>query len=162
MVTDGEFRRDFWHLDFLRRLEGVGLAPIRGLKFDAEDVPPMPTVTGTVRCGGPIMTDHFDFVRSVATVTPKLTIPAPAMLHVRGGRQAISREGYPDLAEFWADAAAAYRVAIRHIPEAGCRYLQLDDSATASAPPATIRPPCRARTPTRSTRRWPDAPTASR
>jgi 5-methyltetrahydropteroyltriglutamate--homocysteine methyltransferase len=143
-VTDGEFRRDFWHLDFLRRLEGVGLAPISGMKFDAEDVPPMPTVTGTVRCGGPIMTDHFDFVKSVATVTPKLTIPAPAMLHVRGGRQAISRERYPDLAEFWADAAAAYRVAIRHIAAAGCRYLQLDDVSFAYLCDPKIRDSLRA------------------
>ena len=127
VVTDGEFRRDFWHLDFLRRLEGVGLAPITGMTFQAEDVPPMPTITGKVRCAGPIMTDHFAFLKSVATVTPKLTIPAPAMLHLRGGRRAISREHYPDLAEFWADAAAAYRTAIRHIVAAGCRYLQLDD-----------------------------------
>jgi 5-methyltetrahydropteroyltriglutamate--homocysteine methyltransferase len=126
-VTDGEFRRDFWHLDFLRQLEGVGLAPIPGVVFDAEDVPPMPTVTGKLRCAGPIMTEHFAFLRSVATATPKLTIPAPAMLHLRGGRAAISREHYPDLAEFWADAAAAYRTAIRHIASAGCRYLQLDD-----------------------------------
>ena len=127
VVTDGEFRRDFWHLDFLRRLEGVGLAPITGVKFDAEDVPPMPVVTGKVRCTGPIMTNHFAFLKSVATGTPKLTIPAPAMLHLRGGRRAISREHYPDLAEFWADAAAAYRTAIGHIAVAGCRYLQLDD-----------------------------------
>jgi 5-methyltetrahydropteroyltriglutamate--homocysteine methyltransferase len=127
VVTDGEFRRDFWHLDFLRGLEGVGLAPIPGVVFEAEDVPPMPTVTGRVRCTGPIMTEHFAFLKSVATATPKLTIPAPAMLHLRGGRRAISREHYPDLAEFWADAAAAYRTAIGHIAAAGCRYLQLDD-----------------------------------
>src|SRR5262245_11075596 len=49
-VTDGEYRRDFWHLDFLRQLEGVGLAPVQGVRFQAEDVPPMPTVTDSVRC----------------------------------------------------------------------------------------------------------------
>jgi 5-methyltetrahydropteroyltriglutamate--homocysteine methyltransferase len=127
VVTDGEYRRDFWHLDFLRRLEGVGLAPVAGMKFQTEDVPPMPTVTGRLRCAGPIMADHFAYLRSVATATPKLTIPAPAMLHLRGGRAAISREHYPDLAAFWADAAAAYRTAIGHIAAAGCTYLQLDD-----------------------------------
>ena len=127
VVTDGELRRDFWHLDFLRRLEGVGLAPITGVVFDAEDVPPMPTVTGRVRCAGPIMADHFTHLRSIARATPKFTMPAPAMLHLRGGRRAISREHYPDLAEFWADAAAAYRTAIGHLAAAGCRYLQLDD-----------------------------------
>ena len=127
VVTDGEYRRDFWHLDFLRQLEGVALAPVTGMVFQAEDVPPMPTVTGRLRCAGPIMVDDFAFLKSVARAVPKLTIPAPAMLHLRGGRQAISREHYPDLAEFWADAAAAYRVAIRHIAAAGCTYLQLDD-----------------------------------
>ena len=127
VVTDGEYRRDFWHLDFLRQLEGVGLAPITGMKFLAEDVPPMPTVTGRVRCPGPIMVDDFRYLASFATATPKLTIPAPAMLHLRGGRAAISRERYPDLAPFWADVAAAYRAAIGHIAAAGCRYLQLDD-----------------------------------
>ena len=127
VVTDGEYRRDFWHLDFLRQLEGVGLAPIAGVKFQAEDVPPMPTVTGRVRCAGPIMTEDFRFLRSVATAAPKLTIPAPAMLHLRGGRSAISREHYPDLAAFWDDVAAAYRTAIAHIAAAGCAYLQLDD-----------------------------------
>jgi 5-methyltetrahydropteroyltriglutamate--homocysteine methyltransferase len=127
VVTDGEYRRDFWHLDFLRQLEGVGLAPVVGLKFQAEDVPPMPTVTGKVRCVRPIMADHFRYVASVAKAVPKLTIPAPAMLHLRGGRSAISREHYPDLAAFWTDAATAYRMAIGHIAAAGCTYLQLDD-----------------------------------
>jgi 5-methyltetrahydropteroyltriglutamate--homocysteine methyltransferase len=127
VVTDGEYRRDFWHLDFLRRLEGVGTAPIAGAVFQAEDVPPMPTVTGRLRCPGPIMTDHFTYLRSVARAVPKLTIPSPPMLHLRGGRAAISREHYPDLAAFWADAAAAYRTAIGHIAAAGCTYLQLDD-----------------------------------
>jgi 5-methyltetrahydropteroyltriglutamate--homocysteine methyltransferase len=127
VVTDGELRRDFWHLDFLRQLEGVGLAPITGAVFAAEDVPPMPTIVGRVRCAGPVMTEPFAFLRSIASATPKLTIPAPAMLHLRGGRRAISREHYPDLAEFWADVAAAYRAAIGHIHAAGCRYLQLDD-----------------------------------
>ena len=128
VATDGEFRRDFWHLDFLRRLEGVGTAPIPGAVFAAEDVPPMPTVTGPLRCPGPIMTDHFAYLRAVArTAAPKLTIPSPAMLHLRGGRAAISREHYPDLAAFWADTAAAYRTAIDHIATAGCTYLQIDD-----------------------------------
>jgi len=144
VVTDGELRRDFWHLDFLRRLDGVGLAPISGVKFDAEDVPPMPTVTGAVRCPGPIMVDDFAFLRSVATAMPKLTIPAPAMLHLRGGRRAISQPRYPDLAEFWADVAGAYRAAIGHIAAAGCRYLQLDDVSFAYLCDPKIRDALRA------------------
>ena len=127
VVTDGEYRRDFWHLDFLQRLEGVGLTPVTGVAFQADDVPPMAAVTGTVRCAGPIMTDDFRFLASVAKATPKLTIPAPAMLHLRGGRRTVSRAHYPDLAGFWEDVAAAYRAAIAHIAAAGCTYLQLDD-----------------------------------
>jgi 5-methyltetrahydropteroyltriglutamate--homocysteine methyltransferase len=126
-ITDGEFRRDFWHLDFVSQLEGVTLAKAVGRTFAAEDVPPMASVTGKVRCTRPIFTDHFAFLRSVTKKTPKLTIPAPATLHFRGGRNAISREAYPDLKAFWADTAAAYRTAIGHIAAAGCTYLQLDD-----------------------------------
>jgi 5-methyltetrahydropteroyltriglutamate--homocysteine methyltransferase len=126
-ITDGEFRRDFWHLDFVKQFEGVTLAKVEGMTFQAEDVPPMASVTGKVRCTRPIMTDHFAFLKSVVKKTPKLCIPAPATLHFRGGRNAISREAYPDLAEFWADAAFAYRDAIGHIAKAGCTYLQLDD-----------------------------------
>jgi 5-methyltetrahydropteroyltriglutamate--homocysteine methyltransferase len=140
VVTDGEYRRDFWHLDFLQQLEGVTLAPAVGMAFPAADVPPMATITGKVRCPGPIMTDHFRFLRSAAkTAMPKLTIPAPGMLHLRGGRNAISREHYPDLAAFWADAAAAYRAAIGHIAAAGCTYLQLDDVSFAYLCDAKVR-----------------------
>ena len=126
-VTDGEYRRDFWHLDFVRQLEGVALRPVVGMSFQAEDVPPMAAVVGKVRCTRPIMVDHFSTLKSVAKAVPKFCIPAPAALHFRGGRNAISRGAYPDLAEFWADAAAAYRQAIAHIAAAGCTYLQLDD-----------------------------------
>jgi len=126
-VTDGEYRRDFWHLDFMAQLEGVGMTAPVGMVFQAEDVPPMATIHGKVLCNKPIMVDHFAFLRSVAKATPKMTIPSPAMLHMRGGRNAVSRSAYPDLADLWRDAAAAYRAAIRHIAAAECTYLQLDD-----------------------------------
>ncbi len=126
-VTDGEYRREFWHLDFVRQFEGVGTTAAVGMTFQAEDVPPMVTITGKVQCTRPIMTDHFGFLASVANAVPKLAIPAPATLHFRGGRNAISRKVYPDLAEFWSDAGAAYRQAIAAIAAAGCIYLQLDD-----------------------------------
>ena len=126
-VTDGELRRDYWHLDFTGQLDGVTLKAAAGMTFNAEDVPPMATITGKVGCSKPIFVDHFKFLKSVAKATPKLTIPAPAALHFRGGRNAISREVYPDLGAFWADAATAYRKAIAQIAAAGCSYLQLDD-----------------------------------
>jgi 5-methyltetrahydropteroyltriglutamate--homocysteine methyltransferase len=145
VVTDGEYRRDFWHLDFLRQLEGVGVTPVTGFKFEAEDVPPMPAVIGTVRCGGPIMADHFRYLASVAAkAVPKLSIPAPAMLHLRGGRRAISRDHYPDLGAFWTDVSAAYRTAIGHIAAAGCTYLQLDDVSFSYLCDARVRDGLRA------------------
>jgi 5-methyltetrahydropteroyltriglutamate--homocysteine methyltransferase len=90
------------------------------------------------------MADHFAFLKSVTTRTPKMTIPSPSMLHLRGGRAAIWREAYPDLAEFWADVAEAYRVAIGHLADAGCRYLQLDDITFAYLCDPKIQANCRA------------------
>ena len=126
-VTDGEFRRDYWHLDFMRELDGVTLKAAVGMTFAADDVPPMATVTGKLACTKPVMVDHFVFLRSVTKKTAKFCMPSPGSLHFRGGRNAISREAYPDLAEFWVDAGAAWRQAIRQLGEAGCTYLQLDD-----------------------------------
>jgi 5-methyltetrahydropteroyltriglutamate--homocysteine methyltransferase len=126
-ITDGEFRRDYWHLDFMKQLDGVTLKAAVGMTFQAEDVPPMATVTGKVRCSRPIMAQDFRFLQQATRATAKLCIPSPGSLHFRGGRNAISREVYPDLAEFWQDAGDAWREAIRHIAAAGCTYLQLDD-----------------------------------
>jgi 5-methyltetrahydropteroyltriglutamate--homocysteine methyltransferase len=126
-ITDGEFRRDFWHLDFLKQLDGIELVRATGLTFSADDVPPMASVTGKLGCSRPIMVEHFTYLKSVTRRTPKFTLPSPGTAHMRGGRNAISRAIYPDLDEFWADIGAAYRQAIRYLYDAGCRYLQLDD-----------------------------------
>jgi 5-methyltetrahydropteroyltriglutamate--homocysteine methyltransferase len=77
------------------------------------------------------MLDHFRFLKGVATVTPKMTIPSPSVLHFRGGRRAIDRDVYPDMDSFYADTAAAYRKAVSAFYDAGCRYLQLDDTVWA-------------------------------
>jgi 5-methyltetrahydropteroyltriglutamate--homocysteine methyltransferase len=146
-VTDGEFRRDWWHLDFLARLDGVTLQENPGPKFKIagqSEQPPIATVTGRIACTAPIMVDDFAYLKSATTKTAKMTIPSPSMLHLRGGRAAISREIYPELAEFWADVAAAYRVAIRHLAEAGCNYLQLDDITFAYLCDPRIQANCRA------------------
>ncbi|MCZ7563292.1 MAG: 5-methyltetrahydropteroyltriglutamate--homocysteine S-methyltransferase [Burkholderiales bacterium] len=144
-VTDGEYRRDWWHLDFLAQLEGVTLRENPGPKFGGtEEQPPIATVTARVRCTRPIMADHFAFLGSATARTAKFTIPSPSMLHLRGGRASISRAAYPDLAGFWADAAAAYRAAIAHLAAAGCSYLQLDDVAFAYLCDETVRASCRA------------------
>ena len=129
-ITDGEFRRDWWHLDFLAQLDGVTLKENPGPKFQITgqgEQPPIATVTGQVACRRPIMAGHFAYLKSQTSRMPKMTIPSPSMLHLRGGRAAISREAYPEMEAFWADVAAAYRAAIGYLYDAGCRYLQLDD-----------------------------------
>ena len=127
-ITDGEMRRDWWHLDFMVQLDGVTAVTNPGPKFGGtEEQPPIPSVTGKIGCSKPIMVDDFAFLKKHTKQTAKLTIPSPAMLHLRGGRSSISNTVYPDLAEFWADTAAAYRKAIRQFADSGCTYLQLDD-----------------------------------
>ncbi|HEX8011334.1 MAG TPA: 5-methyltetrahydropteroyltriglutamate--homocysteine S-methyltransferase [Casimicrobiaceae bacterium] len=132
-ITDGEFRRTYFHIDFLEQLAGVeahgGLtAHFHGKKGDVDFAPPVLHVTDKIRHVRPIQVDDFNYLRSVTRRTPKVTIPSPTMLHFRGGREAISREAYPDLEPFFADVAAAYRAEIKALGEAGCTYLQLDDT----------------------------------
>jgi 5-methyltetrahydropteroyltriglutamate--homocysteine methyltransferase len=149
-ITDGEFRRDWWHLDFLGQLDGVTLAVNEGPKFKVagQEQPPIATVTGRVGCSRPVMAGHFAYLKSVTDRLPgtmaKMTIPSPSMLHLRGGRAAISRDAYPDLDAFWDDVAAAYRQAIAHLAAAGCRYLQLDDVAFAYLCDPKVQATCRA------------------
>ena len=127
-ITDGEMRRDWWHLDFMTQLDGVSAVSNPGPKFGGtEEQPPIPSVTGKLGCSKPIFVSDFLFLKENTKKTAKLTIPSPAMLHLRGGRSSISKDVYPDLAEFWADASAAYAKAIRQFANAGCTYLQLDD-----------------------------------
>jgi 5-methyltetrahydropteroyltriglutamate--homocysteine methyltransferase len=148
-ITDGEFRRDWWHLDFLSQLDGVTLVDNGGQKFriaGQSEQPPIASVTGRIGCSAPIMADHFAYLSRLiggSNCVPKMTIPSPSMLHLRGGRAAISREAYPELDAFWADVAAAYRVAIRHLADAGCRYLQLDDITFAYLCDPKIQQNCR-------------------
>lgn len=143
-ITDGEFRRDWWHLDFLSCLDGVQLQVNPGPKFGGtEEQPPIPTVTAKIRCVQPIMVDDFAFLRSATKKTAKMTIPSPSMLHLRGGRASIAREIYPDIESFWDDVAAAYRAAIAHLAHAGCRYLQLDDVSFAYLCDPKIQANCR-------------------
>src|SRR3546814_7300960 len=102
-------------------------------------------VEAPVRHGAPIQGADYDFLASVVTQTPKVSIPAPSMLHFRGGRQAISEKVYPDLEDFYTDLAAAYRAEIADLAARGCRYLQLDDTNLAYLCDPKIRERTRAR-----------------
>ena len=132
-VTDGEFRRTYFHVDFLEQLGGVEVRQGTMGKFhvaagEVNMAPPMMHVVGMVRHAKPIQVADFNFLKSVTKRMPKVTIPSPTMLHFRGGRQAISQEAYPDLEGFYADVAACYREELKQLGEAGCRYVQLDDT----------------------------------
>ncbi|HKZ72936.1 MAG TPA: 5-methyltetrahydropteroyltriglutamate--homocysteine S-methyltransferase, partial [Steroidobacteraceae bacterium] len=132
-ITDGEFRRTYFHIDFLTQLEGVveqGGIAVKFHKADGEVdyAPPVMKVTGKVRHVRPIQRRDFEFLKSVTTRVPKVTLPSPTMLHFRGGRAAISSEAYPDLERFYADVATAYAAELRSLADAGCTYLQLDDT----------------------------------
>jgi len=131
-VTDGEFRRDFWHIDFIHGFDGVDLTANKAHTFHATDEqPPMFKLTGKVRRTKPSMLDHFTYLKSlVKKGTPKFTMPSPAMLHARSDREALKKV-YPDTDEFWADITKAYREEIADLYKAGCRYLQIDDTTIA-------------------------------
>ena len=143
-ITDGEFRRDWWHLDFMSQLDGVTSVVNPGPKFGGtEEQPPIPSVTGKVGCSKPIMVNDFTYLKQNTKRTAKFTIPSPAMLHLRGGRSSISKEVYPDLDAFWADTSAAWAKAIRHLADAGCTYLQLDDVSFSYLCDPKIQDTCR-------------------
>jgi methionine synthase II (cobalamin-independent) len=131
LATDGEFRRAWWQFDFYKGLDGVELySTDRGIAFagvqtKAESV----RVVGKVGFTSHPHLEHFRFVKDHTKVTAKMTIPAPSTLHFRQGRQSISKQIYPDIEEYFHDVGMAYRKTIRAFYDAGCRYLQLDDTA---------------------------------
>lgn len=132
-ITDGEFRRAYFHTDFLKRLQGVTMSGGIEVSFhnksgEVKVAPPRVSVTGKLRHVEDIQTPDFLFLRSVTTQTPKVTIPSPTMAHFRGGRKAIDVQAYPDMNEFFADLAKCYRDEVDSLYRAGCRYIQFDDT----------------------------------
>jgi len=132
-ITDGEFRRTFFHIDFLEHLAGVTVSggietKFVGKKGVVDFAPPRLSVTDKLRHVEDIQKTDFEFLKSVTNQTPKVTIPSPTMVHFRGGRKAIDIDAYPDMDEFFEDLAQCYREEIQSLYEAGCRYIQLDDT----------------------------------
>ncbi len=128
-ITDGEFRRAFWHFDFLEQLDGVtSVTADSGMNFKGGvGIAKALRITGKVGFSGHPMVDHFRFVKDNTTRTAKMTIPGPSMLHYRGGRKMMNPGIYADMDAFYADVGAAYGKAVHAFYDAGCRYLQLDD-----------------------------------
>ena len=129
-VTDGEYRRAYWHYDFVSGLDGVELyTPDTKIQFSGGvKLGHALKVDRKIGWGKPVMIDDYKFVASHAGASfAKQTIPAPSVLHFRGGRQAIDPKVYPDLDGFFADLGTAYHGAVQAFAGAGCRYLQLDE-----------------------------------
>jgi 5-methyltetrahydropteroyltriglutamate--homocysteine methyltransferase len=151
-ITDGEFRRTFFHVDFLEQLDGVRIKESGFVATFRRDngtevgfKPPTMHVTAPIRHKESIQGHDFEFLSTATTRTPKVCIPSPSMLHFRGGRQAISESVYPELDAFYDDLAAAYRAEIQDLAARGCRYLQLDDTNLAYLCDDKIRESTRAR-----------------
>ena len=131
-ITDGEMRRDWWHLDFLEGFDGISLRPSVAMNFkQEEEIPPTAFVSGKIRLTRPNMVSHFEFLEANLPAgdkaLAKFTIPSPAMSHLRSGRNGIPAALYPDQEQYWEDLGAGYRKAIADLYAAGCRYLQIDD-----------------------------------
>jgi 5-methyltetrahydropteroyltriglutamate--homocysteine methyltransferase len=129
-ASDGEYRRAYWHYDFISRLDGVELVtPEKQVEFSGNTILPKSLeVHGKVGYSSPIMVDDYKFVAShVHGAVAKQTIPSPSVLHFRGGRQAIDRAIYPELDGFFTDLGNAYHGAVHAFADAGCKYLQLDE-----------------------------------
>ena len=137
IISDGEQRRTFFHVDFLEKIEGVSASisgyeiKFRGGNKDVTLAPPILSVDGKLkRPDEGILIDDYKFLSSVVSegMTPKIAMPSPSMLHFRGGRDGIDETAYPDMEEFFDDLARVYREEIAELATLGCRYIQLDDT----------------------------------
>jgi 5-methyltetrahydropteroyltriglutamate--homocysteine methyltransferase len=138
-ATDGELRRESWHMDFIYQLGGISKVQDDTIRVafhnnerNFEWAPPSAHVVAPLTLEHTIFGDAFSFLAStVTTALPKLTIPSLSMVHYRGGRSAIDPSVYPDLEQFWTDLAAAYAQEVQGLYDLGCRYLQFDDTSLA-------------------------------
>ena len=146
-VTDGEIRRQSWHMDFIYQLGGVSrVAEGQTVEFRTLGGETIISAQGALRVDGKVSLEHaifgedFTMLASVAApATPKLTIPSVNMIYSRGGRAAIDEDAYPELEEFWSDLVAAYGEELQRLGELGCRYLQFDDTSLAMINDPTMR-----------------------
>jgi 5-methyltetrahydropteroyltriglutamate--homocysteine methyltransferase len=139
-ATDGELRRQAWHMDFIYQLGGVSQVKGQSLHVHFRDesgeydyAAPSMKVDGRITLERTIFAEAFEFLRDNigGGQTPKLTIPSPSMVHYRGGNSSLDPTVYPDPDAFWTDLAAAYAEEAQAVYDLGCRYLQLDDTSLA-------------------------------
>lgn len=136
-ITDGEFRRAYFHLDFLRQIDGIEVeGDMASTNTSHEGFrPPKLVVKGKLKHSRAVQVDDFKFLEKMikeagaeGSATPKVAIPSPTMVHFRGGRENIDAAAYPSLDEFFNDLAVAYQAELADLYAAGCRFVQLDDT----------------------------------
>jgi 5-methyltetrahydropteroyltriglutamate--homocysteine methyltransferase len=131
VVTDGDFRRSAFHVDFLTKIGGIVwrqrqfMTLFHGLQGD--NSPLVFEVTDKIRHVANITVADFEFTQAATSRLAKVTLPAPSFVHARGGRDAIDQTAYPNLGDFYLDLAAAYHAEIAALAAVGCRYVQLDE-----------------------------------
>jgi 5-methyltetrahydropteroyltriglutamate--homocysteine methyltransferase len=133
LATDGEFRRSWWHFDFFGMLDGVEIYELdHGIQFQGVQTKPRSIrVTGKIGFSNHPMLEHFKFLKAHTKVTPKMTIPSPSVMHFRLEPGAVSKETYANRDAIFNDLATTYQKAVEAFYDAGCRYLQFDDTAWA-------------------------------
>ena len=153
-ITDGEYRREIFYSDFYFRGLGGGTVAYDPSSIDevyfidrkGHKLPLLvPQVKARMRWHGPIHVDDFNFLRAATSRTPKITIPSPTIIHFRAGRQNISNDVYPDLDLFWEDIVDAFNRELKVLTDAGCRYVQIDETTLASLSDQRIWEPMRKR-----------------
>src|SRR5262245_38769598 len=133
LATDGEFRRSWWHFDFYGMLDNVEIYELdHGIQFQGIQTKPRSIrVTGKIGFSNHPMLEHFKFLKAHTKVMPKMTIPSPTVMHFRLEPGTVNKKAYPSRDAIFDDLAAAYQKAVRAFYDAGCRYLQFDDTAWA-------------------------------
>ncbi len=146
-VTDGEYRRRLWHMDFLEQIgnvtQGEGRFTVGADKGAADNFksfrPQCMVTTGKLKRTHGIQTEDFKYLKSVAKETPKVCVPSPTLLHFRGGRDAVDKKAYPTMEEFFSDAAKVYNEEFQDLAKLGLKYLQIDDTNLAYLCDSKIR-----------------------
>ncbi len=135
-ATDGEFRRRSYHSFFYRQLGDISIDTVGGEDAKAgtpgqRAAQPVAVINSRVRWSKPIHVADYEFIRRHSALMPKVTIPGPCALHFRGGDAAVLAGAYKDLDQFWDDTVAAFGQELDALARAGCRYVQIDETAFA-------------------------------
>ncbi len=135
-ATDGEFRRRSYHSFFYRQLGDISIDTIGGEEAKGGQpgkraAQPVALINSRVRWTKPINVGDFEFLKANTKLLPKITIPGPCALHFRGGDAAVLASAYKDVDQFWDDTVEVFGKELKALADAGCRYVQIDETAFA-------------------------------